>query len=400
MMFNRIITRVLGCCIALLFAAAVAPAQTTSVLTEGLDLPSKLEKGPGETLIVAENGTTDPNTGRISIVDQKTGDRRTLISGLPSGVNDLGGGEDVSGPSGLLLRGNTLYVTIGNGDSVLSGGGPGLESPNPTPSSALFNSVLELTLPGGFHVMPEGFELTMAGQDEIVNMGYTSLSNSFGRKLTVRLVSNLPDYIPNPLPDFPDNVKASNLYGVEIFRRSLYVVDAGLNRLHQVSLKRGEAETFVTFAPIANPLPFGPPFIEAVPDSVLRFGNTLLVTNLTGFPFVPGLSGVKAVGLKDASVSPFITDLTSAIDIAKALEGDVDEEAAGDGAVFYTLEFSVDQLGGAPGRIRYYSTPASEPVDVVTDLITPTSIEVNGRTGDVFVSEIFTGRIIRVSDIP
>ncbi|HUF03185.1 MAG TPA: hypothetical protein VMM38_03335, partial [Aridibacter sp.] len=106
-------------------------------------------------------------------------------------------------------------------------------------------------------------------------------------------------------------------------------------------------------------------------------------------------------GLKSAEVTPFITDLTSAIDIEKALGGDDDDEEFADiDAPFYTLEFSVDQLSGAPGRLRFYITPLSDPVDVVTDLITPSAMVVNGKTGDVYVSEIFTGRIIRVSDIP
>lgn len=386
---------------AVLLTVSFAYAQSTTVLTGGLDLPSKMESGPGETLIVAEAGTADPNTGRISVVDQNTGDVRTLISGLPSGVNNLGGEDNTSGPSGLLLRGNRLFVTIGNGDSVLAGAGPGLETPNPTPSSELFNSVLELWLPGGYHNMTEGFELTADDQDDLVNTGFAFLSNSLGRKLTVRLVANLPDYIANPTDKFPDNVKASNLYGVETFQTSLYVVDAGLNRIHKVSMKNGAAETFVVFGVIPNPMfpGMGGPFVEPVPDAVLRFGNTLLVPNLTGFPFVPGLSSVQAVGLKSAEITPFITELTSAIDIEKALDGD-DEDFAGEGAPFYTLEFSVDQLTGAPGRLRFYITPASDPVDVVTDLITPSAMVVNGKTGDVYVSEIFTGRIIRVSDIP
>src|SRR5688572_33111030 len=46
-----------------------------------------------------------------------------------------------------------------------------------------------------------------------------------------------------------------------------------------------------------NPLPFGPPFIDAVPDSISLRGNELLVTTLTGFPFPPGRAEVRKVNI-------------------------------------------------------------------------------------------------------
>ena len=361
-------------------------AQTTSVLSVGLDKPSKIITAANNSLLVAESGTTAPNTGRISIVNRTNGARQTLINGLPSGVNNLGGPPQPSGPSGLSLRGNTLYLTIGVGDAVMNVGGPGLESPNPTPSSQLFISVLELTLPGGYADSSNGFTMTMADQTALASGAIVTLINGGGQRMFVRMVVNLPDYVPNPRPGFPNNVRSSNLYGVETFQRDLYVVDASRNLIHRVNSDNGQAEIFVTFANKPNPLfPFGPPTVEAVPDNIHRWGNRLLVPLLTGFPFAAGLSEIQTVSLKDREHGTFIPNLNSAIDVLHTETGS-----------FYTLEFSANQLVNQPGRLKFYSSPNAAPVTVVANLISPTSMARDEITGDIFVTEIFTGRIIRV----
>src|SRR5215218_8116526 len=83
--------------------AIAAAAQTTSVLTVGLDRPTKLIAAADNSLLVAEIGTNVPNTGRISVVDRTTGVKKTLINGLPSGISNLGGPPEPSGVSGLAL---------------------------------------------------------------------------------------------------------------------------------------------------------------------------------------------------------------------------------------------------------------------------------------------------------
>jgi hypothetical protein len=63
---------------------------------------------------------------------------------------------------------------------------------------------------------------------------------------------------------------------------------------------------------------------------------------------------------------------------------------------FLTLEFSADMLSGAPGRMRFYDS-TNVPGTVIADcLITPTSMAVDERSGDVYVTEIFTGRVVKV----
>ena len=130
----------------------------------------------------------------------------------------------------------------------------------------------------------------------------------------------------------------------------------------------------------------GGPFIEAVPSNIHRVGNQLLVPLLTGFPFVPGLAEIRSVSLKNGSDEQFIGGLTSAIDVLKV-----------DGGGFYTLEFSTNMLAGAPGRLRYYATPDAAPVNVLSNLITPTSMTRDEDTGTIYITNIGPGTITKVT---
>jgi hypothetical protein len=93
-------------------ASGQAYARTCTQFASGLEFPLAITKSNQDNLIVSESGTATPNTGRISIVDS-SGNRRTLLDGLPSGLSDVG---DRDGPGGLFMRGRTLYVAIGVGD--------------------------------------------------------------------------------------------------------------------------------------------------------------------------------------------------------------------------------------------------------------------------------------------
>jgi hypothetical protein len=130
-------TRLMAGCILLMPGAAQAQC---SLVYSGLEAPIGIVQSETGNLLVSESGSRVPNTGRISIVNPG-GSSRILLSGLPSGINDVGG---VTGPAGLFLRGRTLYVAIGVGDVSLPGPIPGSDLPNPAPSSPLFSSVLAM----------------------------------------------------------------------------------------------------------------------------------------------------------------------------------------------------------------------------------------------------------------
>src|SRR5260370_26345760 len=218
----------------LLLMTPAAKAQC-SVTYSGLQGPIGIVQSNTGNLVVTESGTAVPNTGRISIVDL-AGNRRTLLSGLPSGINDVGG---VSGPAGLFLRGRTLYVAISIGDVVVAGPQLGTNLPTANPSSPLFSSVLALHLSSNTEKSTAGFALTFADQQVLASGGKLTLSNGRGDEIGIELVANFPNYISKPLPTLPSNVGGSNPYGLVAVADRLYVTDGGQNKVWQVDLPTG-----------------------------------------------------------------------------------------------------------------------------------------------------------------
>ncbi|MDT4968427.1 MAG: hypothetical protein QOJ64_3164 [Acidobacteriota bacterium] len=360
-----------------------ARAQTVSVFTAGLSQPAKLMLTPKGSLLVAET-VGAPNAGRISIVDS-LGVRRTLINGLPSG-NDPEGGP--AGPSGLDLRGRTLFVSIGGGDGTLAGPIPGTELPNPNPSSPILSSILAIQFSADIEKTTQGFTLSQADHATLAAGGVVKLSNGAGDKITVELLANFPNYVSAPLPFFPPNVRHSNPFGLVATGKDVYVADGGMNSVVKVNIAGGDTQTVTTFPPRPNPLPFGPPVIEAVPDGIRIIDGELLVTLLTGFPFVPGVSEVRSVDVAAGTSSTFIGGRSSAIDI---IEGKSKGSTR-----YYVLEYSTDLLSNSPGRLLQFSSSTATPTVVAAGLISPSGMTRDAVNGDIYISEIFTGRIIKV----
>src|SRR5215203_5526619 len=82
------------------FTGLPAQAQCPVVeLASGLSRPVAIVQSSQGNLLISEATSRVPNTGRISIVGL-AGHRRTLLSGLPSGIADVG---DPLGVTGLFL---------------------------------------------------------------------------------------------------------------------------------------------------------------------------------------------------------------------------------------------------------------------------------------------------------
>jgi hypothetical protein len=157
----------------------------------------------------------------------------------------------------------------------------------------------------------------------------------------------------------------------------------------EVESDTGATRTFVTFASRPNPLPFGPPVIDAVPDSIRLIGKSLLVPLLTGFPFPGGTAEVRKIRLVNGADEPFISGLSSAIDVLPATTSSGQDQ-------FFTLEFSANMLANGPGRLARFDSVGGSRAVLVDNLISPTSLAQDPTTGDLYVTEIFPGLIIRV----
>ncbi len=385
--FLAVLFLLLACSLAT--APAYAQAQV-SVLAGGLQTPVKIILTPAGNLLVAEGGNLPPNfvpnQGRISLVD-RSGARRSLIEGLPSGL-DLNNTE-TSGPSGLWLQNRrTLFVIIGQGDTIRRNA-TGQEAPNPNGlSSAIFSSLLKVQFSEAIDELNEGFALNSATDYVKLADGLeVELENQAGEDATLRLVADFRDLYPAK-PAAP--VSGSNPFGIVLLGDDFFIPDAGQNSLLKVRKGSARTETIVHFPPVPNTRPFGPPVSQAVPNSVYALSEDhVLVTLLSGFPFGLGAASVRIVNVADGTQQPFITGLTTAIDVVS-----INYESG----PFYVLEFA-SNFGPpfiAPGRLLRFETPSGPPTVVTNQLTTPTSMAFDSATGEVFITEINTGRIIRV----
>ena len=389
-------------------------AQCTQ-LVGGLRFPLGITQTNQHNLIVAETGARAinpntglptgppiPNTGRISAISLD-GVRRTLIDGLPSGANDIG---DPSGPAGLFMRGRTLYVAIGLGDvvrgvinPVTMTPFPGIAVPNPNPpSSPIFSSVLAIHFSADTERISEGFTLTGADYEALAAGQRLRLSNGGGDKVVIYMIADFPNYIPNPVPNFPNNVRASNPFDLIAVDDRLYVTDGGRNLVWSVDITSGAFSALAEFPPIPNPLfnatppppSIGGPTVEAVPTGIDYANGQLLVTLFRGFPFPAGTSVVEQIDPTTGNHSALISGRRTAIDIL-ALE-------KGPGTDYLLLEHSA--AGGAPlppfgnlGQLLHFDAPQVAPTVIVNCLTRPTSMVRDTQTGTIYVTE-YSGRVV------
>ncbi len=380
-------------------SAISSQAAATAVCTEfasGLRQGNGTALTPHGRLLVAETGNRTPHSGRLSIIEPD-GRQRSLLDGLPSGIADVG---DPSGPSGLLLRGRTLYLAIGVGDVGVIGrnaGGPpvpGSSLPNPAgPSSPLFSSVLAIHFSSAVEQASKGFTMTLADQHWIAAGNKLEMSNGGGDKITVNLLADLPNYVLSPHPVVAGNIKSANPFQLALLGDQLYATDGGRNLVWRIELASGAATPLVAFPPIPNPmfgLPLpGGPLLDAVPTGLATFGDQLLVTLFRGAPFPPGTSTVQKVDPATASDSLFIAGLKSAIDILPLSSKGATE--------FLVLQHaSAGPFFGSPGQVLRFASPAGPPEVVTSCLRRPISMALDEKRGRLYVTE-YGGRVVAIS---
>ena len=373
----------------MLLATAKATAQCTE-LTAGLHQPLGSALTNRGNLLVSESGTGMPSSGRVSIVDP-SGNRRTLLDGLPSGINDVGGS---SGPAGLFMSGRTLYVAMGVGDVGIAGPCPGSDRPNPNgPSSPMFSSVLAIQFSATVERITTGFTLTPADEQALADHQTVTLSNDSGQ-ITIRMVANFPDYVSFPLPCFPDNVQLSNPFGLVGMEDMLYVTDGGRNLAWAVNLLTESFSPLVAFPNIPNPLypALGGPFLQAVPTGIAAFDDQLLVTLFRGAPFPTGVSTVEQIDPTTGGDTALIIGRTDAIGIRPMKTR---------GATSYlVLQYaSAGPFFQGPGLVLRFDDPADPPTVIASCLSHPTSMTLNERTGTLYVTEE-AGRLVAISFAP
>jgi sugar lactone lactonase YvrE len=374
-----------------LMAGVAASAADCAVLTSGLRAPIGSVITNQGNLVVSETGTVNvPNSGRVSIV-APDGTRRTLLDGLPQGTNAAGG--DASGPNAISMRGRTLYVAIGQGDTVIPGPVAGTAQPNPNVSSPIFSSVLAIHVSAAAEKTTQGFALSTQDQLTLAGGGRVTLSNSGGDKLKVELVANFPDYLSEPLPAYAGNVRNSNPFDMIAVDDTMFVTNGGLNRVHKVDLATGTFADLTLFDRIPNlPGAAGPPSVEAVPTGIAYDDGRVLVSLFSGGPFLPGLSRVKTVHPITGDQADFLTGLRTAIDVLPVREGDDTD--------YLVLENNFAPAPPFPptgASIRRFEAPGGTSVVVSgCTMYRPTSMSLDRKSGTAYVTELLRGTVVTV----
>ncbi len=352
------------------------------VVATGLLAPHKLILTPRGNFLVTETNLM-PNLGRISFVS-RSGTRRSLVEGLPSGTEVVGGG---SGPSAMILKDRTLYVSIGAGD-IERRNATGASIHNPAGiSSPLYLSILEFRFSLDLDQMGGTFKMSPAQQQTLADGDEVEMDDSSGAKATVRVLVRFPHSTPEG-----SGYRFSNPWGLALSADglTLWVVDASQNTLNRVDLATGRWVRVMRFAPIPNPTPVGPPVFDSVPTGIRIYGQQLLISFLSGFPFPRGSARVLAVNPESKTVEPFIFGLTSATDVLWRDRGPNLRPQ------FWVLEFSLNQSAttAPPGRLLRFDAP--EPVVVLSDLRAPVSLAFDSTSEELFILEL-SGRILKVS---
>jgi hypothetical protein len=353
------------------------------VLVTGLQGPQKIVLTPQGNLLVSEP-SMNPNSGRISFVT-RGGSRSTLLEGLPSGTEvTLAGG---SGPSAMALRERVLYFALGAGDGERAGPAPGTAIHNPEGSSSpLFASILEVRFNLDVDAISGPFTMTTAHQRTITDGGEVEIADNSGGTARISMLARFP--ISEPAPN--RIYRFSNPWGMALTEDggTLWVTDASMDALVRVDTATGRWRRLARFPPLPNPGRVGPPVLDSVPTSVRIYGGQLLVSFLSGFPFVPGNAHVLAVDPETGATQPFIFWRTSVTDVLW-------RPRPSGGPQFLVLEFSQNQSAQppAPGRLLSYVTP--DPQVLVPVLITPVSLAYDPATQDLFILEL-RGQILRL----
>lgn len=380
-MSKRMMSRTFALAVTLAAAASVVPAQKVAVYATGLKNPTRLIQTPTGSLLVSESDTP-VNSGRVSLI-LTNGVVHALITGLPSGPSVPAGDPD--GPSGLILASQVLYIEIGEGDWYVNGPSPGSMIPNPAGgSSPLFDCILKVTFSTNLDLITGTFALAPQDQSNLELGQVVTLNDGSGKTATFETLTEFRQGIP----DVNTIWRHSHPYAMTSLASQpnyFYVADAGRNLIWQVDNNTGKTKALAQFASTPDPVA-GPPVIEAVPENIRPYGNQLLVTLLSGAPFVGGQSRVVQVDPTTGAQSVFIAALSSAIDV-----GFVPEAGR---PIFYALQYSSSLTTGAPGQLIRYDTALGQVY--VDGLKGPTSMAID-PSGPIYIAEHDGGDIVVVT---
>ena len=262
----------------------------------------------------------------------------------------------------------------------------------------------------------KGFQLTSDDVASLVDGNEVTLHNDAGESVDLLVLTDFRDFVPDPVlisrqsdpfaaavvgsltaedlteAGFTGSIADANFaarlhpdtpLGQKLEQRSnVYLIDAGMNTINEISASTGRSHVLTRFAPVPNPLfpTLGGPVTDPVPTSIfVRADGTFLVTTLGGFPFATGTSKVWSVDPATGTATPFIEGLTTATNVIEV------------GGATYVLEVSTDLLAGAPGQLLRFDTPSATPTVVAGGLIGGTGLAYEPSRNELIVTRDLHG---------
>ncbi|MFK7801508.1 MAG: ScyD/ScyE family protein [Anaerolineae bacterium] len=311
-----------------------AMAPTAEIIIDGLINPVGIEPLPDGSLLIAEEGTGERDDSAGVTLMLPDNTSGRLISGLPSG-RDAG---DLSGVPFVKWRDGKLYLSHFN-------------------LGALYTFPLDPT--AGLELAAEPFtaeDLTK----EMVPLNAVQLRNPFDL--------------------------AFNENGIPI------VTDATDNGVAMMT-PNGQTRFFHRFDMLVNPSD-GKTRIDPVPTGIERIDDEYFITLTSGCPY-PESGGLLVAIDTERNQRTVLDGLSMPIDIAQAPDG-----------TLWLLEFARFAEGGNcfkgqdylpnSGRLSRLSSDG-QPELILQDLNYPGSIDFDLH-GDLLVSEIFNGRVLKVTN--
>ena len=326
----------LGGAVGFLALTATSSDEGTRPVATGLAAPRGLHPLPDGALLIAEGG------GRILRLDPD-GALQTVADQLPTATSTLYGGMYTIGPSGVAFAGGAYYFVVGE--------------------------FRDKGFREAYRYEPGGRPVRLTGQDP--------------------LGLEPPNFLTNPydLAVDPDG--------------SLLVSDSGINAVLRVNTG-GEVSKYADIAPLTG---VASTDLDSVPTGLTRGPDgALYVGILSGHPYPEGAARIYRLedrngdgdAMDDDETTVFADGFTAVTDIAFDTDGSLlVTEMSNDLA-------TLDDLGYArsteyPGRLVRWRGEEQEPEVVADDLFTPTALAVSAD-GDVYVSEEFAGRVIRIGE--
>lgn len=190
----------------------------------------------------------------------------------------------------------------------------------------------------------------------------------------------------------------SNPFGLALTSTGEFLVaDAGANAFLQAT-SEGAVATLGVLPAQPNPLPFGPPFYQAVPTGIaVGPDGAYYISQLTGFPFPPGAASVFRFDPSTSELTEPYTGFTNLIDLTFDGEGNL-----------YVLQVSsnglASPLGPGSGLLIKIDASSGERTTIAsTGLDFPGAVTV-GPDGALYVTNHCnlpnSGQVLRIAEVP